>query len=1144
MNAVSEERGDGDSSSGSAPVRTLVRNSRLMYLSLLLVGATLFTWVYPFHRDLTADSKANFWQWLVYPHERNAFLREERNGNPRQLYSLFYEPGGQMLWAGATGGDVLVSADQGKTWSVRPIPRPSIGPGVPAITAIRKIHFFDANNGWVQTFEYSDLRDVEISDVYWTVDAGRNWLKVRADKESSESDPFASETLGYKDFLFWKSGEGLALLGNTIDRTSDYGRRWEQSYPRLATQNAVEQKNIGAKDQGPPDIYLLVGIAAGPNNQALASAHGGKILVGAERGKSWVSHQSVGEALLTVESLTNGFCYAVGDVGHIMVNSSSEDLAKWEVRSKINSPAFVPGDTTLLICPPARIRFTDPTNGWLLFASENPWQMQTNYLLRTTNGGYDWELTAAVPGTVPSLNVAVASPLNTNRDVSILNAMAVQDANTLWLTGQGFQLLHTTNGGVNWDFPMLSYRSHPPGWYWLVCGLVAIGLVGELTRKPTVIDILPRRILQPDAPIENPNEDSFGFLPIARALARFFQNPDTTPPFTVALTGPWGTGKSSLMNLIRDQLKRSNVRTVWFNAWHNQNEESVFASLLKNITEQAIPSKLYPAYWPFFLKLVWIRTRRRWILSFGLVLFLGIGFGLSRAGSLENQRKVITDFAEFLKTKTGLFSKEAEPSAPKPKPTTQVPANETGGNPIHWPLILSAVPTFIALWRALRGISAKPEEMLLDAAKGASVGDLGAKVSFQMRFKEEFNDVTEAFGDKQLVIFIDDLDRCAPEKILQMMEAVNFLVSAGKCFVVLGLSPRQIEAGLSLAFRRIASEIELEPMELQLAAGVKDEAKQKRLAYARFYLKKLINLQIRVPKTTADDIARKIAPELSALPEDNWPLWRNRLKVIALALGFFLVGSSGFYFGHNELFLPKHVESKSLPPPLAETNRVAYVQPSSNEVESSLTTNVATLGTNVSVISATNWPANLHSLPAPPKFGWSVAWWCGGGIIVIFTIGLYFALRRLASLQFKDSDEFLAALRRWKDEISLAYPTGRESVRFVNLVRYMALRARGEDPILTEWEIFRKGLRRLWHKPEAPVSPPTSGGTGVLSEANVVAFSAHQAVVAHHSHDPKTAGKQVGQLAIKLAGDIKGDTRLIEGLQKKYSQVADEVAIN
>jgi KAP family P-loop domain len=40
----------------------------------------------------------------------------------------------------------------------------------------------------------------------------------------------------------------------------------------------------------------------------------------------------------------------------------------------------------------------------------------------------------------------------------------------------------------------------------------------------------------------------------------------------------------------------------------------------------------------------------------------------------------------------------------------------------------------------------------------------------------------------KLVLLIDDLDRCSPEKIRDVIEAINFLVTAGECYILLGMA--------------------------------------------------------------------------------------------------------------------------------------------------------------------------------------------------------------------------------------------------------------------------------------------------------------------------------------------------------------------
>ena len=63
------------------------------------------------------------------------------------------------------------------------------------------------------------------------------------------------------------------------------------------------------------------------------------------------------------------------------------------------------------------------------------------------------------------------------------------------------------------------------------------------------------RVLIFDSPISEPKQDRFSIDPFARALARSFKELRSPLGTVIALNGPWGSGKSSAVNLIRHHLK-------------------------------------------------------------------------------------------------------------------------------------------------------------------------------------------------------------------------------------------------------------------------------------------------------------------------------------------------------------------------------------------------------------------------------------------------------------------------------------------------------------------------------------------------------------------------------------------------------------
>ena len=69
-----------------------------------------------------------------------------------------------------------------------------------------------------------------------------------------------------------------------------------------------------------------------------------------------------------------------------------------------------------------------------------------------------------------------------------------------------------------------------------------------------------------DIPITNNEDESLGLGTYATVLSKFIERCDT--PLTIALQGDWGSGKTSLMNLIKESLDgNQKYKTIWFNTW-------------------------------------------------------------------------------------------------------------------------------------------------------------------------------------------------------------------------------------------------------------------------------------------------------------------------------------------------------------------------------------------------------------------------------------------------------------------------------------------------------------------------------------------------------------------------------------------------
>lgn len=96
-----------------------------------------------------------------------------------------------------------------------------------------------------------------------------------------------------------------------------------------------------------------------------------------------------------------------------------------------------------------------------------------------------------------------------------------------------------------------------------------------------------------DIPIEHAEQDSLKTQHYALALADFIEKADT--PLTIGLQGEWGTGKTSMMYMIKEILEERIVATSWVNTWEyamfrsaNQTTPAVLQAMLEKLKESCI----------------------------------------------------------------------------------------------------------------------------------------------------------------------------------------------------------------------------------------------------------------------------------------------------------------------------------------------------------------------------------------------------------------------------------------------------------------------------------------------------------------------------------------------------------------------------
>ncbi|WP_431257849.1 P-loop NTPase fold protein [Roseateles chitinivorans] len=236
----------------------------------------------------------------------------------------------------------------------------------------------------------------------------------------------------------------------------------------------------------------------------------------------------------------------------------------------------------------------------------------------TLNGGASWE-----PGdfTSPDAQAAMVRPRASLRPPmplpwGVRSGYIGADGLRGWAVGDGGLLLTTRDGGRSWTDPR-RYARYPAPWYWLAL-LLSVPMFLRAWRHFTqahqaVIGMADTPAT--DAALTDPRQDRLNFEPLAAGISRFLRNPATEPPLTLAITGDWGSGKSSLMGLICADLREHGSRPIWFNAWHHQKEDHLFAALLGALSKQAPPPWLSLDGIGFRLRLLWVRSRKHWVFT-------------------------------------------------------------------------------------------------------------------------------------------------------------------------------------------------------------------------------------------------------------------------------------------------------------------------------------------------------------------------------------------------------------------------------------------------------------------------------------------------------------------------------------------------
>lgn len=268
------------------------------------------------------------------------------------------------------------------------------------------------------------------------------------------------------------------------------------------------------------------------------------------------------------------------------------------------------------------------------------------------------------------------------------------------------------------------------------------------------------------------DDDKLDFAPYANTIANIILNPKTSTPLTIGIFGSWGSGKTSLMRMVERRLKSSDTEnnrmthSIWFNAWLYSKEDALWRALITQvmagIRRMAIPG-------PMELAQVVRRARATRLDELATKLYRVAG---------------ASDFGSMSISAASLFSRDK---------AAQGRARIT--------LTLQQGLDLLENLAQVKGDAETTLRLKSEVEKATAVLErtrVEALDMFREEFEEMVNQYVLPFG--YLVIFVDDLDRCLPDKAVEVLEVIKLFLDAPGCIFILGIDQDVVERGIRLRY--------------------------------------------------------------------------------------------------------------------------------------------------------------------------------------------------------------------------------------------------------------------------------------------------------------------------------------------------------
>ena len=386
--------------------------------------------------------------------------------------------------------------------------------------------------------------------------------------------------------------------------------------------------------------------------------------------------------------------------------------------------------------------------------------------------------------------------------------------------------------------------------------------------------------------------DTLGYAPHAEAIARAITHRDTGAPLTIGIKGPWGAGKTSLMRMVRERLEwpvgrplPRNGQPEWrqLHLLNAPNDRVTNRMLLKALRR---PDRPPPEAAPDIDALHAAQDEQRWrptvwfnpwMYQTGEQVWAGLAHeiiaeitGRMSVGEREQfwlrlNRKRIDEQAVRRRI-YGVVASRALPWVAAAIVLLVVGVVVAATTATGLGAAVAALGPVVA---AAAGLT-KADSVLGESAQGIASDILGPSPQGELVRSPDYEAASGPLflvradlgrvldlvvtSDRPLVVFIDDLDRCSPGTVVQVIEALNVFVAGDypNSMFVVSMEPDMVAAHIEAAYG---------PLVAKLATLRTDGEQAFDLGWR--FLEKIVQLPLTLPTISAEHASQFLTSLLS-----------------------------------------------------------------------------------------------------------------------------------------------------------------------------------------------------------------------------------------------------------------------------------------